>query len=77
MQLLQWLNDNAPAVQAVGTLFAIGIAILVPFTIHRNEMRKKEQEVLLKGQALAILIDPLLQAMRIAIETDKIVIERG
>ena len=60
---MEWLNQNAAAIQAVGTLLAIAIAIGVPFKIHLNQTRKQEREIRLKGQAIALLIEPLLRTI--------------
>ena len=60
---MEWLNQNAATIQAVGTLLAIAIAIWVPFKIHSNETRRREREIRLKGQAIALLIEPLLRAI--------------
>lgn len=67
---MEWLNANAPAIQAVGSLIAIAtsliaitIAIWVPFRIHSNQERERQREIRLRGQAMALLIDPLLRAI--------------
>ena len=74
---MEWLNQNAPAIQAVGTLLAIAIAIWVPFKIHRNEARRGEREIRLKGQAIALLIEPLLRAIDGQIDREGIVRPEG
>ncbi len=74
---MEWLNQNAAAIQVVGTLFAIAIAIWVPFNIHSNETSTREREIRLKGQAIALLIDPLLRAIDGEIESKSLVHEAG
>lgn len=73
--LFKWLNENAPAVQAVGTLLAVAtaivaafIAIYVPFKINQNETRRQEHDRFLKSQAIAILVEPLLYDLDMQVE---------
>lgn len=54
------MSEAAAWVQAIGSIIAIGVAVWVPFKIHSNETHKKESEIRLKGQATALLIQPLL-----------------
>ena len=55
-------------VQAIGTLIALFIAIAVPWRIHLNESRQRKSEKRLQGQAIAILIRPILIVLRGTIE---------
>lgn len=61
-------QSNAPAIQAVLTVVAVAIAIYVPFQIHSNETHRRECEIRRKGQAIALLIGPLLRVVDEQIE---------
>ena len=77
MTWLIWLNPIAAAIQAVGTLIALGIAIWVPFKIHRNDVRRQERGNRRKGQAIALLVDPLLRTIDGQVEREDILRQEG
>ena len=74
---MEWLKEYAAVIQAIGTLLAIAIAIWVPFKIHSNETRRREHENRLKGQAIALLIEPLLRVIDGQIEREGILRPEG
>ena len=65
------MSEGAAWVQAIGSILAIGVAIWVPSNIHLNETRRRENEIRLKGQAIALLIKPLLLVIDRQIERER------
>lgn len=66
--IMGWLNANAPVVQTVASVFAFFIAISVPLLMLRNEIRKRDHENRAKGQAVAVLVEPVLRSHKREIE---------
>lgn len=70
--LLSWIEAHpglAAWLQAVGVLFAIGVAIWVPLKQRRDERAEREAERLLKARAVVVLIAPELLELEAQVET--------
>lgn len=61
---IQFDGALAAWVQAIGTIVALIIAIWVPLSLHEKRAKERSMEMLLRGQALAILLSPQLQLMK-------------
>lgn len=57
-----WID--AAWVQAIGTLIALVIAIVIPNWVHHREQKVRRTELKRQGQAIAVLILPLLRELR-------------